>query len=35
MKNIIKTMLSLFVVPALYKLIAPLDDKIRKLYTHK
>ena len=32
---IISTMLSLFVVPALYKLIAPLDDKIRKLYTHK
>jgi HAE1 family hydrophobic/amphiphilic exporter-1 len=32
---IISTMLSLFVVPALYKLIAPLDDKIRKLYIHK
>lgn len=32
---IISTMLSLFVVPALYKLIAPLDDRIRKLYTHK
>mgnify|MGYP003488053090 FL=1 len=32
---IISTMLSLFVVPALYRLIAPLDDKIRKLYTHK
>ena len=32
---IISTILSLFVVPALYKLIAPLDDKIRKLYTHK
>ncbi|MCT7431724.1 efflux RND transporter permease subunit [Aliarcobacter cryaerophilus] len=32
---IISTMLSLFVVPALYRLLAPLDDKIRKLYTHK
>jgi HAE1 family hydrophobic/amphiphilic exporter-1 len=32
---IISTMLSLFVVPALYKLVAPFDDKIRKLYIHK
>lgn len=32
---IISTILSLFVVPALYRLLAPLDDKIRKIYTHK
>ena len=32
---IISTILSLFVVPALYRLLAPLDDKVRKIYTHK
>ncbi len=28
------TLLSLFVVPAFYRLIAPLDDRVRKLYGH-
>ena len=32
---IISTILSLFVVPSLYRLLAPLDDKVRKIYTHK
>ena len=32
---IISTILSLFVVPALYRLLAPIDDKVRKIYTHK
>jgi HAE1 family hydrophobic/amphiphilic exporter-1 len=29
------TLLSLFVVPAFYKVLAPLDDKLRKLYRHE
>jgi len=32
---LISTILSLFVVPAFYKMLAPLDDKLRKLYTHR
>jgi len=31
---LLSTLLSLFVVPAFYKIIAPLDDKLRKLYKH-
>ena len=32
---ILSTLTSLIVVPALYKVLAPLDNKIRKLYTIK
>ena len=32
---LISTLLSLFVVPAFYKMIAPWDDKLRKIYTQK
>ncbi len=32
---LISTLLSLFVVPAFYKMIAPWDDKFRKIYTQK
>jgi len=31
---LLSTLLSLFVVPAFYKIMAPLDDKLRKLYKH-
>ncbi|HRF56146.1 MAG TPA: efflux RND transporter permease subunit [Campylobacterales bacterium] len=31
---LLSTLLSLFVVPAFYRLIAPLDDRVRKLYGH-
>lgn len=31
---LLSTILSLFIVPALYKILAPLDDKVRKLYSH-
>lgn len=31
---LLSTLLSLFVVPAFYKIMAPLDDKLRKLYRH-
>jgi HAE1 family hydrophobic/amphiphilic exporter-1 len=30
---ILSTITSLIVVPALYKVLAPLDNKIRKLYS--
>ena len=32
---LISTILSLFVVPAFYRLIAPFDDWVRKFYAHK
>lgn len=32
---LISTLLSLFVVPAFYKMVAPWDDKLRKFYTQK
>lgn len=32
---LISTLLSLFVVPSFYKMIAPWDDKFRKFYTQK
>jgi len=32
---LLSTLTSLFVVPALYKILAPLDAKLRKLYTIK
>ncbi len=32
---LLSTLLSLFVVPAFYKIMAPLDDKLRRFYTHK
>ena len=31
---LVSTLLSLFIVPAIYRLLAPLDDKIRKIYSH-
>lgn len=31
---LLSTLLSLFIVPAFYKIMAPLDDKLRKLYKH-
>lgn len=32
---LISTLLSLFVVPAFYKMVAPWEDKLRKFYTQK
>jgi len=31
---LLSTLLSLFIVPAFYKIMAPLDDKLRRLYKH-
>lgn len=32
---LLSTLLSLFIVPAFYKIMAPLDDKLRRFYKHE